>query len=196
MSSEGQITRSTQITVALIGAGGLIIAALIGLAVHQSGSDKPPSGRPSNAGTATSNTASPSPNPTASTPSSSVTLVWHHRVRFPYGTGLHLNNDQPKVQPAAGADFSTANYGDNTIPAFSLQLGQAGIVSKPSPSFSECMNSFVSEAQGNSILTRVGQSVCFESQDGTRIAAVTVLAWDQNTWAMYADVTVWQVTGP
>lgn len=196
MSNEHQKSESkTQITVALIGAAALIIAAFIGLAVHQGGS-----GRSSGGGSASSTTPSgktikrssstPMPSPT---PSGSVSLVWQHRIRFPYETGLHLSDNQPNVLGMVSADFATANYGDISIPAFSLQVGKAGTVSKPYPTFNECVNSFVSEAQGESVSTQVGQSVCFESDDGSRVAAVTVLAWDKNSFAMRAYAKVWRV---
>ena len=180
--------------------GGLatIIAAIIAVSVTHasSGTSSSSSGTSSSSPGPSSSSPGPSNSSPGPTPSSPVALVWHHNVRFPYETGLDLNDNQPNVQSMVNSDFNTANFGDNTIPAFSLWRGKAGTVSKPDPTFSDCMNSFVSQAQGDSILSRVGQSVCFESQDGTRVAAVTVLAWNNNTWAMYADVKVWQTNGP
>jgi len=198
MSSEGpQNTHNTQIIAALIGAGAVIIAAIIGLAAasgRSSGSSgaAPPSTSAPSAGSDTGSTSSIPP-----TTSSSVTLVWRHSVRFPYETGLDLNDNQPNiVQMVNNPDFVTGSANNDT-PGFGF-FQKAGTIAKPDPTFSDCMDSFVSQAQAQGQLfnIRVGESACFESQDGTRVAAVTVLSWDKQTWTMYADVTVWQTASP
>lgn len=195
MSDENpKATRGTQITVALIGAGAVILAAIIGLAASKGGSGGSPGvAAGTNSPSASSNTGSTSP--VTPTPSSSVTLLWHHSVRFPYSTGLDLNDDQPNIVALGNSpDFSTATQA-NDLPGFQAWRGKSGTVAKPDPNFSECNDSFVSQAQEGLFDSRIGQSACFESQDGTRVAAVTVLSWDKQTWAMNADVTVWQATG-
>jgi hypothetical protein len=126
-----------------------------------------------------------------------VTLVWHHSVRFPYETGLDLNDNQPNIiQMGSNPDF-TVGSNSNDTPGFTFYR-KAGTVAKADPTFRDCMDSFVTQAQdpGGDFNIRVGESACFESQDGTRVAAVTALSWDKQTWAMYADVTVWQTASP
>jgi hypothetical protein len=196
MSSEDpKTTRNVQITAAFIGAGAVIIAAIIGLAASKGGSSGSSGGGPPSASTTVAGSDTGSPSPTASAPSSSVTLVWQHSVRFPYETGLDLNDNQPTVVSVGSNPNFNTGTGTGDLPGFQLWQGKAGTVSNSDPTFSDCMNSFVSQAQEDVFPVRVGQSACFESQDGTRVAAVTVLSWDKSTWAMYADVKVWQTTG-
>lgn len=195
-SDDPKASHNTQIVVALIGAGALIIAAIIGVVAAKGGSSGSSSAAPPSTSTPTTSTDTGSASPVTPTPSSSVTLVWHHSVRFPYETGLDLNDDQPNiVQLGSSPDFNTGTGADE-LPGFQLWRGKAGTVAKPDPTFSDCMNSFVSQAQEGVFNSKVNQSACFESQDGTRVAAVTVLSWDKQTWAMNADVTVWQTASP
>ena len=83
-------------------------------------------------------------------------------------------------------DFTTGSANSDT-PGFSF-VQKAGTLAKPYPTFCDCTDSFVSEAQEDQFNIQVGQSACFESQDGSRVAAVTVLSWDKQNWVMYADV--------
>lgn len=197
MSSESPKTKqNTQIIAALIGAGAVIIAAIIGLAAAKGGSSGSSGAAPPSTNNLSASSDTGSTPPITPTPSSSVTLVWHHSVRFPYETGLDLNDDQPNIiEMGSSPDFDTGTQADH-LPEFQLWRGKAGTVAKPDPTFSDCMNSFVSQAQEGLFSSKVNQSACFESQDGTRVAAVTVLSWDKQTWAMNADVTVWQTASP
>lgn len=174
----------------------MIIAAIIGVAAAKGGSSGSSGSVPPGTSTPSASSGTGSVSPTTPTPSSSVTLVWHHSVRFPYETGLDLNDNQPNVvDMVTSPDFSTGSD-NNDLPGFGYQRGKAGTVAKADPTISDCMDSFVSQAQTGLFRIRVGESACFSSQDGTRIAAVTVLSWDKKTWAMYADVTVWQTANP
>jgi hypothetical protein len=119
-----------------------------------------------------------------------VAVVWHHRVRFPSETGLDLRDNKPNIVGITDIpDFETGAYS----PGFLLDGGRtAGTVAKSNPTFSDCTDSFISQSQTSSFDVQVGQSACFQSRDGTRVAAVTVLAWDRQSYSMDADVTVWQ----
>jgi hypothetical protein len=90
-------------------------------------------------------------------------------------------------------DFETAG---SDFPGF-LPDGSraAGAVPKANPTFNDCMDSFISQSQTGIFEVQIGQSACFQSRDGTRVAAVTVRSWDRQTSSMNADVTVWQTPG-
>jgi hypothetical protein len=124
-----------------------------------------------------------------------VAVVWRHNVRFPSETGLDLSDDQPNiVQIVSTPDFETVPESD--FPRFTLDGGRAAsAVPKPDATFNDCQDSFISQGQTGIFEIRVGQTACFQSRDGTRVAAVTVLSWDKQSWSLDADVTVWQATG-
>jgi hypothetical protein len=204
MSSEdSKTTRNTLITVAWIGFGGTVLAALIGLIATRGGSggssggESPTASSPLSvpASTPATNGVPVSPSSIAPAPSGSVTVVWHHKVRFPSETGLDLNDDQPNIVDISRTpDFGTVPESD--FPRFNLDGGRAAsVIAKPDPTFNDCQDSFISQGQTGFFEVRVGQTACFQSGDGTRIAAVTVLSWDKQLWSLDADVTVWQATG-
>jgi len=201
-SEDSKATRNT-----LIGAGATILAALIGLIAAKAGSADGSHGSsaggsptPSTVVTApasTPATAQPAGGDTASStapaPPGSATLVWRHNVRFPSETGLDLRDNQPVIVPVVNIpDFETAPD-DSGSPGFLLDGGKvAGTVAKPNPTLSDCMDSFISQSQTGIFEVQIGQSACFQSRDGTRVAVVTVSSWDRLTSTMNADVTVWQ----
>lgn len=204
-SEDSKATRNT-----LIGAGATILAALIGLIAAKAGSGDGSNGSsaggsptPSTVVTApasTPATAQPtggdSVSPSSIAPAGSATLVWRHNVRFPSETGLDLRDNQPVIVPVVNIpDFETAPD-DSGSPGFLLDGGKAaGTVAKPNPTLSDCMDSFISQSQTGIFEVQVGQSACFQSRDGTRVAVVTVSSWDRLTSTMNADVTVWQAPG-
>lgn len=207
MSSEdSKSTRNTTITVALIGAGATVLAALIGLIASKGGSQGTSAGGSPTASTSVSAPASTpasapatggdtaSPASIAPGPSGSVAVVWRHNVRFPSETGLDLRDNQPNiVQMVSIPDFETAG---TDFPGFIPDGSRAaGTVPKANPTFSDCINSFISQSQTSTFEVQVGQSACFQSRDGTRVAAVTVLFWDRQSSSMNADVTVWRTPG-
>jgi len=198
-SEDSKATRNT-----LIGAGATILAALIGLVAAKAGSGDGSQGSsgggsptPSTVVTAPASTpasAQATGGDTASSitpaPSGSVALVWHHNVRFPSETGLDLRDNQPVIVSVVNIpDFETAAYSPGFVPDGARA---AGTVAKSNPTFGDCTDSFISQSQTSTFDVQVGQSACFQSQDGTRVAAVTVLSWDRQTSSMNADVTVWQ----
>jgi len=203
-SEDSKATRNT-----LIGAGATILAALIGLIAAKAGSGDGSNGSsadgsptPSTVVTAPASTPattqptggdSVSPSSIAPAPPGSATLVWRHNVRFPSETGLDLRDNQPVIVPVVNIpDFETAP--DNSgSPGFLLDGGKAaGTVSNPNPTLGDCMDSFISQSQTGIFEVQIGQSACFQSRDGTRVAVVTVSSWDRVTSTMNADVTVWQ----
>jgi len=198
-SEDSKATRNT-----LIGAGATILAALIGLVAAKAGSGDGSQGSsgggsptPSTVVTAPASTpasAQATGGDTASSitpaPSGSVALVWHHNVRFPSETGLDLRDNQPVIVSIVNIpDFETAAYSPGFVPDGARA---AGTVAKSNPTFGDCTDSFISQSQTSTFDVQVGQSACFQSRDGTRVAAVTVLSWDRQTSSMNADVTVWQ----
>lgn len=198
-SEDSKATRNT-----LIGAGATILAALIGLVAAKAGSaDGPPGssagGSPTPSTVVTTPVSTPASaqatggdtaSPTAPAPSGSVALVWHHNVRFPSETGLDLRDNQPVIVSIVDIpDFETAAYSPGFVPDGARA---AGTVAKSNPTFGDCTDSFISQSQTSTFDVQVGQSACFQSRDGTRVAAVTVLSWDRQTSTMNADVTVWQ----
>ena len=198
-SEDSKATRNT-----LIGAGATILAALIGLVAAKAGSGDGSQGSsgggsptPSTVVTAPASTpasAQATGGDTASSitpaPSGSVALVWHHNVRFPSETGLDLRDNQPVIVSIVNIpDFETAAYSPGFVPDGARA---AGTVAKSNPTFGDCTDPFISQSQTSTFDVQVGQSACFQSRDGTRVAAVTVLSWDRQTSSMNADVTVWQ----
>src|SRR6185437_15384226 len=153
-SDDSKSTSTTTITVALIGAGATILAAVIGVIAAKGGSSggsngssaggspttstlvSTPASTPASSLATGGDTASPSTN--ASAPPGSVALVWHHKVRFPSETGLDLRDNQPAiVQIVNIPDFETTPYNSG----FVLDGGRvAGSVPKSNPTLSDCMD--------------------------------------------------------
>jgi len=198
-SEDSKATRNT-----LIGAGATILAALIGLIAAKAGSGDGSNGSsaggsptpstvvtaPASTPASAQGTGGDTASSTAPAPSGSVALVWHHNVRFPSETGLDLRDNQPVIVSIVNIpDFETAAYSPGFVPDGAKA---AGTVAKSNPTFGDCTDSFISQSQTSTFDVQVGQSACFQSRDGTRVAAVTVLSWDRQTSSMNADVTVWQ----
>src|SRR5215475_9201412 len=168
------------------------IAALIGVLRSNSSTNATPSTTPQSTHSTSTGPTSGSPTPTSTAISSAAgsTQAWHRdKMHFPYQSGIDIDAAEPTIN-RYGGDFTTANYGNNDVPAFTVYTSAGGI-DKANPTFSECREALVSDAVNSSFTTRVGRSLCVQSRSGNRLAAITVLTWDSTTWEMDAAVTVW-----
>lgn len=117
--------------------------------------------------------------------------LWRGAVKFPIGTGLDLADGEARVRPEAEARefvIAAGSLAGNVVPVF-YHVGRVGKVEKRAVTWSDCHNALT--WQPGAVYGRVNDSVCFESQDGSRLAAVSVLRWDRDSWA--TEVRIWQL---
>jgi hypothetical protein len=89
-------------------------------------------------------------------------------------------------------DVYTAPASDK--PAFNLSGdAKGGLVREASPSLAECQDALVSSFTDDHVSTRVGHTLCVQSRSGEGLAAITVSAFDSESYEMDVAVTVWRL---
>jgi hypothetical protein len=135
------------------------------------------------------------PAETKPSPSPGGQVLWQReKMHFPSGSGLELEADSPKIDAGSDIDFSAEVANERNTPQFRLYNGAvAGLVRKASPSLAECQEALISEAVGDQPIARKGQSLCVQSESGRRLAALTVLSYDPESYERDMAVTVWDL---